>query len=1125
MHSAIGQSHRWGLLLVCLIVFYLRGQGINWPEFHPDESSVGAMVEKTARGVSLKGAPYANGFFVLVKPAIWISRALDGIRNYGAFQRGLQDQLSATADYILIARWFNVWAGMLVCLIGYLLLKRITRSPWAGVFGAALLGLAQYPVEHSHYGETDIAMLLTLTTALWLMAVAADTKAKRHLVLAALAGGFAAGTKFQLVLLLPVLLALVLALPTWPRAVKTVLATAAGRLAVALIFFLLGFLIAMPQALDLDWFLNGLAREKARVYAEAAWTLGPLRGNAWVRYFLHFRELREYLPTIGWPWLVLVACGLLCLAMRDYRRFWSITLFFPALYLVYFVFLAPWVRSQEFIAFLPSFAVLAALPLIVFWRSARFVPRLITLLLALAALAVNGINGSRSASLFGWTDTRLLARQWLQEHLPEQAVVATENYAEGAWPDSEQKPVCIYKIEKDGLASLAKHSADYLLRSASVRGRGLRNPVTGELLTGAQKLFYEFQEKSEPLRAWAPLPAQRGTSPLQGLATFVSPALELYGLAKRRALKQRIDLELPQPLFVSNYYDDKGRQTFFTIGHKLGAATGLLIDRRRRVIAVGGPVEPTAGVYLVLNTAERAATVIIRGFGQTRRVELAPYDVTIVPLKRPAWLPRLKQFEEITLSTEPVRDVLYIPCFARLVFTPAEAARICLNLDRAETILRTFFEAELESNYDPATLYLLAVRSGRWKFAEQLQAAAQRLEGKLALAARSEPAAVAINGNSGYYFDQFARVRLNATQTVIDQREEDTFRLRARKIETLDVLDLTEPLPAAEGQPPLYRAVLQLSARLARGTYVFSSEVMARMDGATNLAPGTVFEFYGGEPEQLLGRYVPEAPGRWTSCAFEMPVLREAQPRLVVRTQSPARLYFRNTEFRWTLASQLEAVRDDLIVARAVQAVAGGKFGEARAALATLAPRALRWNELELRQLDLAIARGLGNQEAVWQAARRVLDLAPGDYASLQALAETDAALRQAADGLTANLKVPVEFGNCLSLVGFTFDSNGGRVNCVWEAQKNETPPMAATFWIRRRGEWRKKQVCPLSARPALQKGERVAVDVVLSEKFAGYTPEAIALGLETAVEWQPSALPVSVGHEGVVPFSMLLAP
>jgi len=116
---------------------------------------------------------------------------------------------------------------------------------------------------------------------------------------------------------------------------------------------------------------------------------------------------------------------------------------------------------------------------------------------------------------------------------------------------------------------------------------------------------------------------------------------------------------------------------------------------------------------------------------------------------------------------------------------------------------------------------------------------------------------------------------------------------------------------------------------------------------------------------------------------------------------------------------------------------------------------------------------------------------------------------------------------------------NGLKVRCVWESQKNETPPMAVSFWIRRHGKWRKKQVHLLSdpfdgfdklpagklraGRQWLAKGERVAVEVKLNEAFAGYTPDTIALGLETAVQWHPGALPVAGSREPVVPFADLL--
>jgi len=181
------------------------------------------------------------------------------------------------------------------------------------------------------------------------------------------------------------------------------------------------------------------------------------------------------------------------------------------------------------------------------------------------------------------------------------------------------------------------------------------------------------------------------------------------------------------------------------------------------------------------------------------------------------------------------------------------------------------------------------------------------------------------------------------------------------------------------------------------------------------------------------------------------------------------------------------------------------------------------WNELEIRQLELAGARGLGGGEASLRAARRLLELAPGDYASLQALAETNPVFQTVTTELAANLKTPVEFGGHMNLVGFVLHPAGQKVRCVWEAKKNEMPPMAVSFWIRRHGEWRKKQVRLLSDRQWLAKGERVTVEVKLSDAFAGCTPETMALGLETAVQWHPGDISVIGSRAPVVPFADLL--
>ena len=112
---------------------------------------------------------------------------------------------------------------------------------------------------------------------------------------------------------------------------------------------------------------------------------------------------------------------------------------------------------------------------------------------------------------------------WLKARAPLACRLAAESYAEAACCATRHEPIQIRKAEAQDLAFLRGQGADYLLRAASVSGRGLRHPLTGGLYPEYARNLEEFMAGSELLRAWAPLPPQAYT-------TFASPVLELYGL-------------------------------------------------------------------------------------------------------------------------------------------------------------------------------------------------------------------------------------------------------------------------------------------------------------------------------------------------------------------------------------------------------------------------------------------------------------------------------------------------------------------------------------------------------------------------------------------------------------------
>lgn len=1028
--------------IVCAGALLARLEGIQWPKLHPDEPVIGTWIEKSAQSVYIKDRVYPNGFFALARPFYWLSQGLVSLRQHFDYTCGGVDRLRGVkADGIYFGRWFNALAGTLVCMVLFLLVARMARSAWAGLFAAALIGFAQYAVEHSHYAETDMAALFMLSVTFWLWVISSDSAASRFFAFAALASGFAAGTKFTLIVLLPVVLVEAFLLARrqcstgrWKRALSLC--------GLGLLLFGIGFAVANPAVvLSWKWFWAGLAAEKQRVFAETMLNLGPLGAKPAVKYLHHFWCLHMGLKTLGYPWVVLVAAGLPCAALGFSRKYWPVLYLFPLLYAVYWFFMAPWVRSQEFLIFLPSFTALAVLPLVTLWRTNRAVYRVLAVILAALSIAANTCNGLRVSALFGWKDTRLLAREWLQSRLPLESVLAAESYAEAACIETWTSPLPVKKIEYYGLTPLVEKGADYLLRAASISGRGLRHPLTGGLYPEPERLWRQFTAGSELLCSWSPLPPM-------GLATFMSPAIELYGL-KRFTPAASVQVELPQPaLIVNGDQNPVGRQTFFPVGHQLGCANALLIDRLPQTIAVGGPERLTRPVYLVLNTMERGTTVKVEGFGTSTQAVLEPYDTAIVPLQRSKWRRCPKPFETITLATEPVQDVLYIPCFARMAFTVNEAARICLDTAREDRISKYFSKELLENELSPD---MKCLAGSVLRPAEPEGQAALNLQGEIIRCLQADSAAVSINGHSGYYYDQFARARLQPPYDWAGLPSGDEIR-QTTPLATLKELELQLPeYPAMAAREEKYCQTLVLPVLLARGRYELRGEIMLRPveKGSGAKVPLTVFQTQAGTEEIS---HVELQPGKWLAFMLIFRPGRESQPCLKFQTPVAAKVCLRNMEVTWNLASALGAVKNDLVLA----SITGG------------------------------VAQG-----------------------------GADA-------GLGPELKGKVVFAPWLALVDFDFNPETREVKCVFEALRNHTPPLAAVFWLQRRGEWRRKQTQPIGAGKWLSKSERETVTVRLNEAFGEQTDrDKIGLGIETDVLWHPGAIPLKDGGY-VVPLAAL---
>lgn len=662
-----------GLLAAGLL---LRYAGLDEPiQFHPDERNVATwMVRQNATG-SLRPQTYAGGFFVLADSARTATEAL--VRHVGhrwAYFIGTADQPSARPlDPVVFGRHFNVWLGTLAILLTAGLARRLTGSRAAALLAAALMAGAAFPVEHAHYLESDMAMLTTLLLALWALSRFLAARRIRDWIWAAVLAGFAAGTKFPLAVLILPLGASIRAPQNHPRPARRL----GLLLALAIAGVAGGFLVATPDALHGHEFRAGLAKAGAAVFAETGKILGPAASEPFARQHMNAANLVRFAGSLRPGWLLLAALGLpLCFARR-FRSYWPVAVLFPAALAAQIVFLAPWSRSQEFMALIPNFCLWAALPIAALWQVRARAAKAAALVLAAAAVWPVAQTGVAVSSQFAWEDTRRLANRALAACFPPDQPLAAELYVAPAEAHLTPRvwPLAEYAAEANRFRK-APDAPDYLLLNVDFQTRGLCDPRTRAYFPPFAENWAALQTEGRKIAVWGALdsPAPQ--------PYFRAPRIELWH-RRAGALPAAADLgvELPRPTLVA----DEGRTTFFRGDLRAGPRRALLVDRHPREIAIGGPGDLAGPVFLVFRTHERAATVRIDGFGRTARLALGPHDSGAVALQRPWWNPRWARYERVVVRAETTDPTLtYLPCFLRAAFTPSEAAAILLDDGHAE---------------------------------------------------------------------------------------------------------------------------------------------------------------------------------------------------------------------------------------------------------------------------------------------------------------------------------------------------------------------------------------------------------------------------------------------------------
>ena len=692
MNKLRNMTYRLSLLVLFFSGLLLRYAGFTEPfQLHPDERLIAIWMNRMHETYSLLPKVYAGGFFVLANATRKICEGFvtQITHRWAYFVRDTNQFFPTNLDPFDFGRQFNAWLGAGIILICAAWTLRVTRSRAGALTAAALMAFAAFPIEHSHYLESDIAMLATLAMALLLMARALATRRLFDFSLAAFATGFAIGTKFPLISLLAPLLASIRP-PLHSTRPRQKAAWIVGLLLLALVLITAGVATACPDLFHFSDFIAGLKSGGSSVYAETTGILGPAASEPHAREWMNASNLLRFAKSLQPGWLAVAALGIPLCFTRPLRLYWPVTLLFPALFLWYIIFKAPWSRSQEFMTFLPNFCLWAALPVAALWHSppSTFKKSLALLLFCIAVLPTLHTGVSMS-SQFAWEDTRRLANRTLTTCFPPQSPLGIELYTDPAEKHVSTRALFIGEYESANPHFFRSNQVEYVLIHPDTHGRGVYDPRTGKPFPGYAKRLNDLHQQGELLATWGPL-----SSPAPQ-PTFRAPHLELWRLPLENPHPlEELGVELPRPTLVQ----EEGRTTFFRHELRAGPRIAVLVDKFPREIAIGGPGSLEGTLFLVASTQERATTVRATGFGKTQRAVLGPYDAAAIPMQRPSWNPRWVRYERIVVQTEPrIPTLTYLPCFLRVAFSPLEAATLLLDEghpQKAVALLRQYNELE-----------------------------------------------------------------------------------------------------------------------------------------------------------------------------------------------------------------------------------------------------------------------------------------------------------------------------------------------------------------------------------------------------------------------------------------------
>lgn len=510
------------LALLLLLALVLRIWGIRFGLpylYHYDEHFYVNTALKLGAGV-LNNPPYAatglsNILFVEYAAYFVVGKLSGAFANATEFEAVFR---SDPTVFYLLARLTTAFLGTATVLVVYWLGVRSTRRT-TGLVAALLLSASLLHVRDSHYAVPDVAMSFFVLLASTLAYAGLQRHRRSYLYGAALAGGLAMAMKWTAaVVLAPVILASVF------EACKTrswLAAMFSRQTILCVLLYVLGFALASPQILinPAPYVQEAIGQYNAgQTGGFEIWQVDIVSG--W-----HF-YLKTLQYGLGPVLLVLSLSGLAMRAARAVMRRDQTSVVLMAFPLLYFIVMG--VTRHYFARYalplIPFAALFAAEAIMALgaWLSARSsgMGRVMVAGLVLVALVQPLAASVRHGVLLARTDTRTLAKDWIEQNIPEGAKIAMDWPTHGpplstpklATPYSQR----VYDVTLMGGAGLSDHPLDwyrengfdYLIASSFIyqiplvlmeqdQGRAAFYASLDHELAGVQE-FHATNDGSEP---------------------------------------------------------------------------------------------------------------------------------------------------------------------------------------------------------------------------------------------------------------------------------------------------------------------------------------------------------------------------------------------------------------------------------------------------------------------------------------------------------------------------------------------------------------------------------------------------------------------------------------------------